>query len=278
MKKSMQPSTKHLRTPMIFDLPEYVTKLITAGVLVILWELLVRLGYIDPLHLPSPSKLLLTLWELMTVGYPAGITVWVHIRATVWRILLGYLLAATFAIPMGLVIGRSYFLDRASNSIITFARSVAVISLLPLAIAWFGVSEVSRVLLIAWGCYWAILTNTIQGVKQVDNNFINAGKMLGATRRQLFFRVILPATLPRIFAGMKIGLGVGFMVIVAVEMIGTIKGLGALIQQARFYYSSNIAIDGMIFIGLIGLLISVVLDRLEKILLPWAVGLEEVKR
>lgn len=278
MKKSMKRSIRHAKNGHIFGLSEYTVKIITVAVLVILWEFLSRIGYINPLHLPRPSKLIATLWELMTVGYPTGITVWIHINATVWRILQGYFLAACLAIPMGLIIGRSYLLGRATNSIITFARSVATISLLPLAIAWFGVGELSRVLLIAYGCYWAILTNTIQGVKQVDANFINAGKMLGAGRRQLFFRVILPATLPRIFAGMKIALGVGFMVIVAVEMIGTIKGLGALIQQARFYYSSNIAIDGMIFIGIFGLLISIGLDWLERIMLPWAVGLEEVKR
>jgi len=274
----MKRSIRHAKNGHIFGLSEYTVKIITVAVLVILWEFFSRIGYINPLHLPRPSKLIATLWELMTVGYPTGITVWVHINATVWRILQGYFLAACLAIPMGLIIGRSYLLGRATNSIITFARSVATISLLPLAIAWFGVGEVSRVLLIAYGCYWAILTNTIQGVKQVDANFINAGKMLGASRRQLFFRVILPATLPRIFAGMKIALGVGFMVIVAVEMIGTIKGLGALIQQARFYYSSNIAINGMIFIGILGLLISIGLDWLERIMLPWAVGLEEVKR
>lgn len=274
----MTRSTRSSREGRVFGLPEYAVKIITVVVLVLLWEFLSHIGSINPLHLPRPSKLISTLWELMTVGYPTGITVWIHIRATVWRILQGYFLAAALAIPMGLIIGRSSFMDRATNSIVTFARSVATISLLPLAIAWFGVGEVSRVLLIAYGCYWAILTNTIQGVKQVDINFINAGKMLGASRRQIFFRVILPATMPRIFAGMKIGLGVGFMVIVAVEMVGTIKGLGALIQQARFYYSSNIAIDGMIFIGIFGLLISVGLDWLERLLLPWAVGLEEVER
>lgn len=274
----MRRSTKHSKNTRIFGLPENAVKIITVVVLVLVWEFLSQIGCINPFHLPRPSTLLSTLWELMTVGYPTGVTVWIHIQATVWRILQGYLLAAVLAIPMGLVIGRSHFLDRASNFIITFARSVAVISLLPLAIAWFGVGELSKVLLIAYGCYWAIITNTIQGAKQVDSNFINAGRLLGANHRQLFFRIILPATLPRIFAGMKIGLGVGFMVIVAVEMVGTIKGLGALIQQARFYYSSNIAIDGMIFIGLFGLLISIVLDLLERILLPWAVGLEEVKR
>ena len=277
MKRSIKDS-KNEKNGKISGLPEYIIKIITIIILIILWEFFSRIGYLNPLHFPRPSKLALTLWELMTVGYPIGITVWLHIKATVWRILQGYLLAAALAIPMGLIIGRSYLLERAANPVITFARSVAVISLLPLAIAWFGVGEISRVLLITYGCFWAILTNTIQGVKQVDINFINAGRMLGASRRQLFFRVILPATLPRIFAGMKIALGVGFMVIIAVEMIGTIQGLGALIQQARFYYSSDIAIDGMIFIGIFGLLISIVLDRLERIMLPWAIGLEEVER
>ena len=274
----MKRSIKDSKNGKISGLPEYIIKIITIIILIILWEFFSRIGYLNPLHFPRPSKLALTLWELITVGYPIGITVWLHIKATVWRILQGYLLAAALAIPMGLIIGRSYLLERAANPVITFARSVAVISLLPLAIVWFGVGEISRVLLITYGCFWAILTNTIQGVKQVDINFINAGRMLGASRRQLFFRVILPATSPRIFAGMKIALGVGFMIIIAVEMIGTIEGLGALIQQARFYYSSNIAIDGMIFIGIFGLLISIVLDRLERIMLPWAIGLEEVER
>jgi ABC-type nitrate/sulfonate/bicarbonate transport system permease component len=274
----MKRSVRHSKNNHIFGLPEYVVKIAVIITLVALWEAFSRGGLLNPLHFPRPSKLFATFWELVTVGYPTGITVWIHIKATVIRILEGYALAAVIAIPLGLVIGRSGLLQKAANPVITFARSIAVISLLPLAIAWFGVGEISRVLLIAWGCFWAILTNTVQGARQVDINYINAGRILGTNRRQLFFRVILPATLPRIFAGMKIALGVGFMVIIAVEMIGTIKGLGALIQQARFYYSSHIAIDGMIFIGIFGLLISFVLDRLERLILPWAVGLEEVER
>jgi ABC-type nitrate/sulfonate/bicarbonate transport system permease component len=102
--------------------------------------------------------------------------------------------------------------------------------------------------------------------------------MFGAKRSRIFFRVILPATLPRIFAGLKIALGISFMVIIGVEMIGTVEGLGALIQQARFFYKSDMAIDGTIFIGVLGLILSVLLDRVERLVLPWAVGLEEVKR
>jgi ABC-type nitrate/sulfonate/bicarbonate transport system permease component len=118
----------------------------------------------------------------------------------------------------------------------------------------------------------------LEGVRHLDLNYINAGKLLGASRTQIFFRVAFPATLPRIFAGMKIALGVAFMVIVAVEMIGTVKGLGALIMQAKDYYDVPMTMDGMIFIAIFGLFISVFLDWVERLLLPWAYGLEGVER
>lgn len=244
-------------------------QLITIAALLGLWELASQLGYLKVYRFSRPSKLGETFVHLLTVGFPNNITVWVHIKATFFRIIVGFLLACGTAIPIGLVIGRVRVLERMVDPIVTFCRSIAVISLLPLAIAWFGVGELSRVLLIYYGCFWIILTNTIQGAKHVDKVLIDAGRALGASGSRLFFRVILPAALPRIFAGMKIAVGMAFMVIIAVEMIGTIEGLGALIQQARTYYNTSIAIDGMIFIALIGLFISYTLDWLEKILLPW---------
>lgn len=259
-------------------LPDRVIGIITVIVLIALWEFLVRMGYLSAYHFPRPSKLANTLWDLATTGFPKGITVWQHIWATVWRILQGYILAILIAIPLGMMIGSAFVLDKATNPIITFARSIATISLLPLAVAWFGVGELARVLLIFYGCFWIIITNVIEGVKQVDPTLINAGQMLGASRRQLFFRVILPASLPRIFAGMKIALGIAFMVIVAVEMIGTIRGLGALIMEARTFYRSDAAMVGMIFIALFGFSLSKILDWVERTLLPWAPDLEEVER
>ena len=274
----MQASGQRIKTTKLTRAVDIRIKIITLLVLLILWESLSRLGLVSMLALPRPSHLASTIALLATTGFPKDITVWLHIRATMWRILQGYLLAAVVAIPSGLIIGRLYLLERAVNPIVTFARSVATISLLPLAIAWFGVGELSRVLLIMYGAFWAILTNTIQGVKSVDRTLIDVGRMFGASKSGMFFQVILPATLPRIFAGMKIALGISFMVIIGVEMIGTVEGLGALIQQARYYYKSDIAISGTFFIGIFGLLISVVLDWLERRMLPWAVGLEEVKR
>lgn len=246
--------------------------------ILVAWELASAAGWLNSYHFPRPTRLAQTLWRLVTDGFPRGITAMVHIQATVWRILLGYTLAAALGIPLGLFIGRNVLLDRATTPLVTFARSVATISLLPLAVAWFGVGELTRVLLIAYGSFFIILTNVIAAVQGVDVRWVRAAETLGASRRQIFFRVILPGSLPRIFGGMKVALGMAFLVIVAVEMIGTVRGLGALIMEARTFYRSDAAIVGMLFIGTVGFLLAKGLDRLERRLLPWAVGLEEVER
>jgi ABC-type nitrate/sulfonate/bicarbonate transport system permease component len=277
----MLPSSKPIRKDprkFRFRFPDPLSGMITVLVLLGLWELAVWMGWISAFQFPPPSRLGRTFLTLLNQGFPRGITAWVHIQATISRILQGYTVATLLAIPLGLFLGNSRILEKATNPIITFARSVATISLLPLAVAWFGVGEFTRVFLITYGCFWIILTNVISGVRQVEIEYIHAARTLAATPNQIFFRVILPASLPRIFSGMKVALGMAFLVIVAVEMIGTIEGLGALIQQARTFYRSDVAMVGMMFMGIFGFLLSKGLDWIERLLLPWAAGLEEVER
>ncbi|MCL6552313.1 MAG: ABC transporter permease [Firmicutes bacterium] len=251
---------------------------LTVVLLVVIWELLSRAGRLSAYHFPRPTQLAVALGELLWVGFPAGVTVWQHVVATVARIGQGYALAVVLAVPLGLVIGSVGGLERAAAPVVTFARSVATISLLPLAVAWFGVGELARVFLIAYGCFWVVLTHVVDGVRAVDTDLVRAARVLGASPVQLFARVVLPASAPRVFAGMKVALGLAFMVIVGVEMIGTIRGLGALIMEARTFYRSDTAMVGMALIGGFGLLLSRSLDWLERVLLPWSVGLDEELR
>jgi ABC-type nitrate/sulfonate/bicarbonate transport system permease component len=242
------------------------------------WEAAARTGWLTPFHFPAPSRLASTAWELFAVGFPQGIRMDTHIGITLRRIAEGYALAVLLAIPAGLLIGWVAVLDRLVLPVVTFCRSVATLSLLPLAIVWFGVGELSKILLIAYACFWVVLANAIAGVKYIDPALIRAARTLEAGPAAIFLRVALPAALPRMFAGMRVALGVGFMTIVGVEMVGTIQGLGALILEARTYFRSDVSLVGMMVIGLCGFALSALLEWLERILLPWHRGLESVRR
>jgi ABC-type nitrate/sulfonate/bicarbonate transport system permease component len=248
------------------------------AVAVVVWEGAARAGWLVPFYFPAPSRLVGTLQELLVVGFPQGVRMGTHIGVTLWRITQGYALAVALAVPAGLLIGSVPALDRLALPMITFCRSVATLSLLPLAIVWFGVGELSKVLLIAYSCFWVIVANVIAGVKYVDPLLVRAARSLETGPAGIFLRVALPAALPRAFAGMRVALGVGFMTIVGVEMIGTIQGLGALILEARTFFRSDVSLVGMVVIGLLGFLLSALLERLERVLLPWHSGLESVRR
>jgi ABC-type nitrate/sulfonate/bicarbonate transport system permease component len=242
------------------------------------WEVAAALGWLRPFSFPPPSRLAEALVELAVHGFPQGQRIGVHVGMTLWRVLQGCVLAIAAAIPLGILIGSVIVLDKLTLPIITFARSVASLSLLPLAIIWFGTGELSKVLLIAYGCFWTMLPNAIAAVKYVDPVLIRAARTLDTGAAGVFLRVVLPAALPRMFAGARVAIGVGFMIIVGAEMIGTIQGLGALIMEARTFYRSDITLVGMVLIGLIGFLVLSGLGWLERLLLPWQTGLEEVRR
>lgn len=233
------------------------------------WESAVALGWLRPYQFPPPTKLATSLVELAVEGFPEGILLWSHAAVTLARILAGFALALALAIPLGVLIGASPRLDRTTQPIVAFCRSVATLSLLPLAVVWFGTGEPARVFLIFYGCFWVMLSNAVAAIKLVDPVLIRAARTMDADRRTIFLRVVLPASLPRLVAGARMALGVGFMVIVGAEMIGTIQGLGALIMEARTFYRSDVTMVGMFTIGAIGLALSAAIGRVERWLLPW---------
>jgi len=242
------------------------------------WEIASDTELLRPYQFPAPSTIAAAAWETATVGFPEGVRLSTHALVTLGRVFEGFLLSTVVAIPLGLVIGRFPVLDRLTVPVITFGRSVATLSLLPLVIVWFGTGELSKVLLIAYGCFWVMLGNVIAGVKYIDPVLIRAARTMETRGIELFVRVVLPATLPRVFAGARVSLGVGFMVIVGAEMIGTIRGLGALIMEARTFYRADISFVGMAALGVLGAALASGLGWLERRLLPWHRGLEDIRR
>ncbi|MGE5791652.1 MAG: ABC transporter permease [Bacteroidota bacterium] len=243
-----------------------------------LWEGASAIGWLRPFQFPPPSRIAAAAWELVVSGFPTGTRIGQHALVTIQRILTGFALATVVAIPLGLLIGRVAVLDQLTLPVVTFARSVATLSLLPLALLWFGLGETSKVMLIAYACFWVMLTNAIAAAKYVDPVLVRAARTMDVGGPALFFRVILPAAVPRLLAGARVAIGVGFMVIVGAEMIATVAGLGALIMEARTFYRTDVSIVGMIALGLLGFAFTAGLARLERLLLPWHRGLTEVRR
>jgi ABC-type nitrate/sulfonate/bicarbonate transport system permease component len=233
------------------------------------WEYAVAAGHLRPIQCPPPTRIARSLLELVTDGFPEGTRLGEHFGITVLRILAGFVLAVTIAIPLGLLLGSSRLLDRLTSPIVAFCRSVATLSLLPLAVVWFGTGEATKVFLIGYGCFWVMLSNAIAAIKQVDPVLIRAARTMDTQRRDIFLKVMLPSALPRLVSGARVALGVGFMVIVGAEMIGTTRGLGALIMEARTFYRSDITMVGMFVIAALGLALSAGLTRLEAWLVPW---------
>lgn len=242
------------------------------------WEGASALGWLRVFQFPPPSRIATALAEMAATGFPSGIRIWGHAALTLARIFQGFAIAMALAIPLGFVIGRVGFLDRMTQPIVTFARSVATLSLLPLAIVWFGIGEASKVFLIAYACFWVMLGNVIAAAKYVDPMLVRAARTMDVRGPALFTRVILPATVPRLLAGARVAIGVGFMVIVGAEMIGTIQGLGALIMEARTFYRTDISLVGMVALALLGFGFASGLAWLERVLLPWNTGLAGVRR
>lgn len=248
----------------------YVLPICVISAIMLLWEYGVQFGYLKAYQFPPASKIARGFVEISSVGFPTGVTIWSHTLTTLTRILQGYIAAVVLAIPLGLLIGAMPTLDKMFAPAIVFFRSIATLSLLPLVIVWFGAGELTKIILIGYGCFWVMLSNVIAGVKYVDPILLRAGRSFGLKDVELYRQVVLPAALPRIFAGARMALGVGFMVIVGAEMIGTIEGLGALIMEARTFYKSEITIIGMLVIGVLGFGISTGLAALERVILPWS--------
>ena len=194
--------------------------------------------------------------------------------ASFQRVVVGFLIGAGLALPLGLLMGANDKIYRLFNPLIEVLRPIPPIAYIPLAILWFGLGNPPAYFLISIGAFFPVLLNTIAGVRHVDGIYIRAARNLGVSQYQMFVRVILPAATPYILSGARIGMGTAFIVVIVAEMIAVNSGLGFRILEAREYFWSDKIIAGMFTIGFLGLGIDTVMTRINNHLLRWHRGID----
>lgn len=215
------------------------------------WQAIVVLTHPSPAILPSPMLTAQTLVQLTMSG-----ELFVHMSASLGRVMVAWLLAAAVAIPLGLIQGTYPTIERVLDPVIELFRPISPLAWIPMAILWFGISESGKVFIIFIATFFPILLNTVSGVKSVDPVLIRAGRVLGChSGARLFWRVILPAAMPAIVVGLRISFGTGWAAIIAAELVAANKGLGYLIADGMEILRSDLVLAGMIVIGVLGVLI-----------------------
>jgi NitT/TauT family transport system permease protein len=209
---------------------------------------------------PTPWQVLTGTLELARDG-----TLWEHIGASLFRVFAGFIIAVIFAIPLGLWMGwvRGAFVTL--NPVFQILRPISPIAWIPIAILWFGVGDASPIYLIFIASVFPMIVQTTAGVHTIEKRYLRAAENFGVTRKKLFMQVVFPATLPQIIVGMRIGVGVAWLVVVAAEMIALRSGLGYMIIDSRNAGNRyDLVIAGMIIIGLIGLVLDGIMRLLEN--------------
>jgi len=255
--KSRGPEGEAARKASSPSLTSVLLPLLVATAFLLSWEGAVRLSGSD--LFPRPIEVAGGIVELVEKGL-----LFKYIVASLFRVTWGFVLAVLLGVPFGLLLGWFGWAFKAFNPMIQVLRPISPIAWIPVAILWFGVSDAAPVFLIFLASVFPITVSATAAVQNMQLVYLRAARNFGLTRMQLFRRVILPATLPQIITGVRIALGVAWLVVVAAEMIAVNSGLGFLIIDARNAGKRyDLVVAGMVMIGLIGLVLDLLVRRLE---------------
>ncbi|MBD7969149.1 ABC transporter permease [Paenibacillus gallinarum] len=250
------------------DWLEYIPAPLHAWVLPILlvavWQAAGSLQLIAPNLLPTPVAISKQFFSLVQSG-----TLWEHFAISTFRALSGFLLGGLTGLFLGLFTGLGKMAERTLDPSVQMLRTIPLLSLIPLFILWFGIGEFSKILMISLGAFFPVYVNTFLGIRSVDVKLYDVSRIFQYSKIQLLTRLILPAALPNILLGIRLALGVAWLVLVVAEMMGTSSGIGYMIQDARAYSQTDIVFVGIIIFAIIGKLSDSIVRMLESRLLRW---------
>lgn len=258
---------EYMRTSPVGEVLFGLGRLFLASVsLLVLWECAAKLGLYDTVFLPQPTYWFTTLCSMVKSGELA-----MDIGLSMQRAMVGFLAGSAFGMMLGLLTGRLRVFDFTLGQIIRLMRSIPSISLVPLAVVWFGLGEIPKYLIVFWGVFFPVWINSHVGCSQVSQEVIWAARSLGARKANLLYQIILPSSFPFIMAGMRAGIAIAFVVLVAAEMTGAFGGVGYRIYASHLVFRVDKMVVGIATLGVIGAIADIVFAAALKAI-PWHRG------
>jgi sulfonate transport system permease protein len=233
-------------------------------VLVIVWELAAKAGWVSPQVLPAPSKVLNTAIKLAATGSLLG-----DLRTSLLRAATGFALGGSVGFALGVLVGFSRIAEAAIDRSVQMIRAIPFLALLPLVIVWLGVGEAEKIFLVALGVTFPIYINTTLGIRQVDPKLIELGRIQGLSPFELIRRIVLPGALPSILTGVRYALATAWLALVVAETIGAESGIGFLAMDAREFLRTDVIVLTIAIYALIGVAADAIARLLERRLLAW---------
>ena len=222
----------------------------------------------EPIWLPPPEAVVGRVIEIANEGYRDS-TLWKHLGYSLFRVIAGFFFGALIGIPLGYAMGLSDWFRGWFEPIVEFMRPVPPLALIPLVIIWFGIGEVGKIILLFLASLWIMAISARAGVSGVNISKVHAAYSLGASKLQIMRHVIMPNSLPEIFTGARVAMGVCWGTVVAAELVAASEGAGMMIMVASKFQLTDIVLMGIILIGVIGFGIDVLMRRAENWLVPW---------
>ena len=251
------------------------TRLLTPLLVVLAWEGAVRMGVVDPRFVPAPSRVGIAWWAWI-FGHGTSdpyLGTWAaSARDSATRVFLGFAAAAVIGVTVGTLVGWFRTAEDLLDPLIQIARPIPITAWVPFAIIFFGFYTASAVFLIGLGAFFPIVVNTTAGVKQVPPLLVRAARMLGTRPHELLFRVALPAALPSIFTGLRVGLGVAWVLVIVAEMVAVKSGLGYTLWNSYYFLRMDIIVAAMFSVGLLGYCSDRLLLAAGRRVLRWSDG------
>lgn len=240
-----------------------LTILSPLGILIV-WEVLVKIGVLDVIFFPAPTKILVTMFEMIQNGI-----LLTDLKVSLYRIFGGFFLGAVPGLIIGLTMGLFPIVKIILDPIVNATYPIPKLAIMPLIMILLGLTEFEKMVIIALGVIFLVLMNTVSGVINLDKIYLDVAKNYGASKKDYYLTVALPGALPMIFTGLKLGMGMALLLIVASEMNGASLGIGYRIWASYSVFNIPEMFVCFIVMSLLGYIFTAVLDEIERIIIPW---------